>query len=736
MFVWSRRTLAVLSLLYALTSLGLAQESTPYVAGSSPSADTAYIAPGTAYNRLYEPEGPWAINLVVTDLSEELVDLQALLGLGDATGRQAVPRMLAAQGSEERRPVAAVNADYFALAGQGYTTLPLGFHVQNGEIVTLPDPTRSVWYLLADGTAHIGRFRSNSWLLGPGDLMFPLSGVNRPPEKGDLTLLTPRFGKVTRTGEAARQLALESLSGPLRPNTEITARVAAIATGSTQPIPEEGAVLVASGVAAYALRNLKVGDEVRLRFTIEPGGGEIREAVGGGPRILRNGIISVEHRAERFADSFATRRHPRTGIGLRDGELIMVTVDGRQPGYSEGMTLHELAQLFLDLGCQEAMNLDGGGSTTMVVRDKVVNSPSDGAPRRVANALALFTTAPRTGTPVRLAIEPAEANVLMGEKLALSAVGLDEYFNELRLTPGEVEGQCSASLGTIDEKGVFCGAPVQWPLAGLVVARCKGLAASTVIRVLPSPSRLAITPCRTSIKPGSSQRFTVRAFDDYNSPVHIPASRVTWEVGPEGAGGRIDASGLLKAPTEVTRLVVTARVGEVSAQAEVLVGAITTTIADFEKPGVYAAKGTPEGVLAEAAVVQDPLNKANHCLQLKYDFSTTSGTRLAQVDVNLPLGDSRTVSLRVLADGQGTWLRARLRDAADRLFTVDLADHLDWTGQWRLVTGWMPDEIAQPATLESVYVTVYHTDRRPAGQVYFDDIGVGSLSLEGAAAKP
>jgi len=718
----STAPLRFVSLLLVVASLGF-----PGRAGAQ---EPVPVAPGTTYTRIYQPAGPWAINVVEIDLSEKLVELHAVLGRGDITGRQPVAQMVAAQGSGERRPVAAVNADYFALAGQGYTTLPLGFHVQNGELVTLPDSTRSVLYLLSDGTAHIDRFRSSSWLLAPGDLMYPLSGVNRPPEKGELTLLTPRFGGVTRTGETALQLTLDSLSGPPRPNGEVTGRIAGIAAGSSVPIPDDGAVLVASGVAGYALRNLKVGDQVRLRFLIEPPVAEIREAIGGGPRIVRGGAISIEHRVERFADSFASLRHPRTGVGLRDGKLLMVTVDGRQPGYSEGMTLREFAQLFLDLGCQEAMNLDGGGSTTMVVRDKIVNSPSDGAPRRVANALALFTIAPTTGTPVRLAIEPAEANVLMGERLALSAVGLDEYFNPVTLAPGSVEWQCSASLGTVDPDGMFCGAEVSWPLAGLVVAKSQDLAASTVIRVLPAPSRLAITPVRTSVRPGSTQKFMVRAYDDYNSPVLLPSSRVTWEVSPAGAGARIDANGVLRAPADTARLIVTAKLGEVSAQAEVLVGVITTTLADFEKPAVYTAIGTPDGVPVEAAVVQDPLNKVNHCLQVKYDFSTAVGTRLAQVDVRLPLPESRTISLRVLGDAQGTWLRARLRDAADRVFTVDLADRLDWAGEWRRVTGWMPEDIAQPATLESIYITEYHSDRKPAGQVCLDDIGAGSLSLD------
>ncbi len=717
-----RRIAAALLLSLAASLPGLCLEPTP-------------IAPGAAYWHEYEPEGPWAVNAVTVDLSQDMVELHTLLGRGDTTGRQVVPDMLAAESTEERRGVAAVNGDYFALAGQGYTTLPLGFSVRQGEIITLPDPSRSVLYLLKDGSAHIGRFRANCWVLGPEGLMFPLSGVNRPPAKGDLTLLTPRFGEKTITGDTARQLTLTDLSGPLRPNTEVTARISQVAIGGSRPIPPDGAVLVASGVASYALRRLKPGDEITIRLIIEPNVGEIEEAIGGGPRLVRDGKISVEYRRERFSEKFALTRHPRTGVGVADGALVMVTVDGRQPGYSEGMTLQEFAQLFVDIGCRDAMNLDGGGSTTMVVRDRVVNSPSDGAPRRVANGLGLFTTAPKTGKPVTLAIEPGEANVLAGEEVKLSAVGLDEYYNRIRPEPGTVRWECPPFMGEVDENGVFRGAPVGEPVVGLVVARCGDLTASCVVRVLPAATRLTITPSHVVLKPGATQKFAARAFDADNKPVYLPPSRITWEVSPPAAGARIDAHGVLRAPARDARVSVIARAAGLEARAEVLVGTISTVIEDFEQPRAYRATATPAGARAEAAVAADPLQPGNRCLRLDYDFSTPTGTRVAKVTLDLPLPESRTLSARVIGDGQGAWLRARLRDAADRTFTVDLADRLDWSGEWRKVTGWLPEDIAQPAVLEAIYVTEYHDDRHPKGRLYLDDIGAGGLGTRPADAE-
>ena len=114
--------------------------------------------------------------------------------------------------------------------------------------------------------------------------------------------------------------------------------------------------------------------------------------IGGGPRLVRAGrpVVSADPRI--YGPGFAGTRHPRTAVGVRaDGRVVLVAVDGRQPEKSVGMTIAELTALLRELGAVEALNMDGGGSTTMVVRDRVVNNPSDLAGERpVGDAILVF----------------------------------------------------------------------------------------------------------------------------------------------------------------------------------------------------------------------------------------------------------------------------------------------------------------------------------------------------------
>jgi exopolysaccharide biosynthesis protein len=116
------------------------------------------------------------------------------------------------------------------------------------------------------------------------------------------------------------------------------------------------------------------------------------DIVGGVSQLIADGKITLTWQREGAAEDFALSRHPRTAIAkLADGRILLATVDGRQPGISAGMTLAELAQMLLDFGAVQAMNLDGGGSTTMVIDGKIVNKPSDAAGERsVSDALLVF----------------------------------------------------------------------------------------------------------------------------------------------------------------------------------------------------------------------------------------------------------------------------------------------------------------------------------------------------------
>ena len=115
------------------------------------------------------------------------------------------------------------------------------------------------------------------------------------------------------------------------------------------------------------------------------------DVLAAGPKLVTNGRVDVTDQREKMLPMFATDLHPRTAMAsLADGRALLLVVDGRQPGVSVGMSLHELAQLLIDMGATEAINLDGGGSTTMVVRGKIVNHPSDATGERpVSDAIVV-----------------------------------------------------------------------------------------------------------------------------------------------------------------------------------------------------------------------------------------------------------------------------------------------------------------------------------------------------------
>jgi hypothetical protein len=169
------------------------------------------------------------------------------------------------------------------------------------------------------------------------------------------------------------------------------------------PVPGGQVSLHDVDVVDFAARDTagalpSVGDTVTVVLTLRPAVRPLQMLVGGGPRLVVHGasIVDGVERPEGTAQSFAVVRHPRTGVGIsRDSNTVfLITVDGRQES-SSGMSLAEFARLMLQVGVYEGLNLDGGGSTTMVIDGRVVNHPSDpGGERAVGNALLVVQAVP------------------------------------------------------------------------------------------------------------------------------------------------------------------------------------------------------------------------------------------------------------------------------------------------------------------------------------------------------
>jgi hypothetical protein len=307
-----------------------------------------------------------------------------------------------------------------------------------------------------------------------------LNQLRRP---GELALYTPRFGERLSTAASGTEIVIGGLALPLRPVGTWTGIVTEIRpAGSGAPF--DPATVVLTGPAnAFSLAPLIPGVPVTLATTITPGWEGVVQAVGGREYLVRSGQAYVAPRP-----ASATETHPRSAIGLTaDGRVVMATVDGRRPDESLGITLDELADLMLSRGAVEAINLDGGGSTTLAVRlpgeasATVANSPSDGRERSVTNSIQVVSSAP-TGPLAALRIEPPDAVVFERETVDFRAIGTDVAYNPVDLVPGEVGWSVAGPVGTIDPSGRFASSAAG---DGSVIAEARGVVASVPVRVVP-----------------------------------------------------------------------------------------------------------------------------------------------------------------------------------------------------------------------------------------------------------
>jgi exopolysaccharide biosynthesis protein len=332
-------------------------------------------------------DGPWKIHVLEAD--PETVEVRAAHAYDAAIGLETTADLALRRGA-----VAAVNGGYFLmeglLAGDARGTLQV-----DGRLLSEPDRGRaSVGFFTQDGATRsvFGRLAFQGWIQpANGDPIF-LHGINRTRGPSEIVLFTPDFHRTTLTPPGGAEIVISY------------SRIAAIREGlGSSLIPSGGMVLsIGAERAAQILPRLRVGDTVYVQTRIVPllsdtedDWNKARHIVGGGPLLLWNRTRLEEPEVESISRVFSLARHPRSAAGVRaDGTLLFVTVDGRRPEESVGMSLPELTDLMLELGAVSAINLDGGGSTTMVIDGKVVNHPSGSSARRNADAILIYPRKP------------------------------------------------------------------------------------------------------------------------------------------------------------------------------------------------------------------------------------------------------------------------------------------------------------------------------------------------------
>jgi hypothetical protein len=335
---------------------------------------------------LIDPAGP--ISLWLLRLDPQRVRLRAVLANDEVMGTETVADM-----AGRHAPVAAINAGFFLPNGD-----PAGLFKMRDRLISDTTRPRGAVGIVESGggkmrllfdrvTATVSLTIHRS--LGRKTVV-PIDGVDTTRARGKLMLFTPAYHADTDSAPGGLEWTvagrpLRITRGPL--------------DGGRTPIPGDGFVLSFGGRSPPAsLARLEPGRRVDVVPSYVPVAGDPQswaraaDIIGGAGLLARGGTYVTDWTVEAFNPGFAELRHPRTLIGVDEGGAIwLVTVDGRQPKLSVGMTIAELQRLARRLRLVDALNLDGGGSTTMWVTGKIVNSPSDAAgPRKVSDALLVF----------------------------------------------------------------------------------------------------------------------------------------------------------------------------------------------------------------------------------------------------------------------------------------------------------------------------------------------------------
>jgi hypothetical protein len=370
---------------------GFSPSLAPPFQAASARADT--LRPGVVHTAYTMPHGPWSVHLVELDPRACGAEWRAAKAMDRVVGRETTSSIVQRVGTAEGRPVlAAVNADFFLFDPPG---VPVGPHVQAGRVFSSA-MERSVFGITAAGEPRFGRTAIRGRFGAPAAGEHPIHHVNRPPPAQGITLYDGAIGVTTPVDTGVVELRVAPVPGlGWRLGERGRGVVLDVDTLPRGVPPGDGVVLAARGAAAGTLRALQPGDSVTWALASSDGE-EYRELVGAFPHLLRGGEYVAEV-PETLRERFGAARHPRTAVARRpDGTLLLLLVDGRQPETSVGMSLLELADLLLALGATDAVNLDGGGSSAMIVGGSLVNRPSDATGERaVANALLLL--GPRPG---------------------------------------------------------------------------------------------------------------------------------------------------------------------------------------------------------------------------------------------------------------------------------------------------------------------------------------------------
>lgn len=605
--------------------------------------------------------------------------------------------------------VAGVNGDYFDIHATGQ---PTGGAIVDGRVLKSPTPDYQAQLgVLPDGRMVMGQetYTGSVTDTTTGAASEPIASVNTTSSlaAGGITEITPDLGDAT--GLTASTEVLGTVASGTLTVSAVTTGVTAL---STLPAGDE-ALLGGKAGGSWLAANVRVGDTLRITQSISPDN-DLTALVDGATTLVKDGQPYTDPTG---APPGGT--NPETAVGIsEDGRhAILVTLDGRLgESVATGVTPAQVAGYLVAHGAYSGILFDGGGSTEMAAREPggsgltVLNTPSDGGERPVANGIFVYSTAASAGPATRVVVNGGRpVTTVPGATVPVPAYATDAEQNpatgavSVSVEPSSLAGWADGQL-TVKRAG-----------DGVIVARDGHAVTTEPIRVVDRLTSLTVSPTQPDLDNGATQQFTLAGkaggFETAaGGAAQVPAAAASWSVSDPSLGS-VSTSGVFTAAADGGGLVtVTAKVAGATATASVAVGEDATTIDPMDDPTAWKLRDTTgePATLTTAPGDVPPGDTASGSMALGYDMPAGTGVKqlVLSPTADLTVGansqgqEPTELGIWIKGDDGGLWFAESYADI-DGTATTLYPTYVTFDG-WRLVTAQIPAGVSFPLSIDFV----------------------------------
>jgi exopolysaccharide biosynthesis protein len=527
----------------------------------------------------------------ITHIDTQGGSVEPYVYVGDVTGRSSMTQIAAQLKQEGYTVVTGINGDFFDTS----SGTPLGMSIHDGKIKNTGAPYSNAIGFREDGSVFVAPVvLTHSFIIEKGEHHleddavidsandseafennvttniingeeneggnesmginygepYSFGEINKPKGAANgLHFYNRQYGPTTKTIGNNVEVVLEAEASP-EPmiNQPLRATVKAIYfNASNTPIGDKEIVLSADSTTfnATLLSALVSGDYVT--FSVEDQQNiwnQAKEAIGAHQIIAENGMVKIND----------SSLNPRTCIGIKeDGSLMLFAVDGRNPGYSVGMKLVDIAHYLIERGCTTVVNMDGGGSTSFMARlpgyedSKIINRPSDGRERLVSNAVFFVKKDVTKELFSRLHIYPLSSYMMPSSEMQLEIKGTDRDYDPVEV-PYYLYYSADSRVGTITTDGIVIAGENE--AVGDVFVQAGPVRATKTIRVTKDIEFYPDTE-RVLIEPENATDISIKAYHKSYIPVITQDNLFSWECDPRI--GVIDQNGFFVATNQTGR---------------------------------------------------------------------------------------------------------------------------------------------------------------------------------------